>query len=64
MLKTKTKYKSPPKQKAQQDLYYQGKHTFRSQTWLVEPTEFRNDWHWFAATVGSVKGSHWKQLSS
>lgn len=46
MLKTKTKYKSPPKQKAQQDLYYQGKYTFRSQTWVVEPTEFRNDRQW------------------
>lgn len=56
MLKTKTKYKSPPEQKAQQDLYYQGKHTFRSQTWVVEPAEFRKDRCWFAAAVGSVKG--------
>ena len=53
MLKTETKYKSPPEQKAQQDLYYQGKRTFRSQTWVVE---FRKDWRWFAAAVGSVKG--------
>lgn len=53
MLKTETKYKSPPEQKAQQDLYYQGKRTFRSQTWVVE---FRKDWSWFAAAVGSDKG--------